>query len=136
MPTPTKKAPVKKAGGTGGGPGSRGPTRVNYAVTPVNEMAEPIHGTGGNRARYVKLMQPLLEHPGQLFLLAEYQAEQGATRVKSQIVNGKTEVPEGPDAWELTAIKTNVADGEGGTTVGSHLYARYIGDGGGGADSE
>lgn len=125
MPTPTKKKTATKTEGQGAG--SRGPTKVSYPAKPVEEMAEEVKKGSGNRARYMNLMQPLVDQPGQLFLLAEYQAETGASRVKNQITKGKTEVPGGADAWELTAIKTTVDDGEGGETIGSHLYAKYIG---------
>lgn len=108
----------------------RGPTKVNYAAKPVDTMAEAVKPNTGNRARYMNLMQPLTEQPGQLFLLAEYQAETGANRVKNQIQKGNTEVPGGAEAWELTAVKTTVTDGEGNETIGSHLYVKYVGEGG------
>lgn len=127
MPTPKKK--TSNSDST---PTKRGPTKVNYAAKPVDTMAEAVKSNTGNRARYMNLMQPLTEQPGQLFLLAEYQAETGANRVKNQIQKGNTEVPGGSEAWELTAVKTTVDDGEGGETIGSHLYARYIGDDEGG----
>lgn len=130
MATPTKKKTTTKSDestGGSGGKGSRGPTKVQYPAKPVEEMAEPIKRQSGGHQRYMRLMEPLVESPGQLFLLAEYQAETGANRVKNQIAKGKTEVPGGPDAWELTAVRTEVPDGEGGTTIGSHLYGEYLG---------
>lgn len=120
--------PKKKTASSDSTPTKRGPTKVNYPAKPVDIMAEAVKSSGGGRARYMNLMQPLVESPGQLFLLAEYQAETGASRVKNQIQKGNTEVPGGADAWELTAVKTTVADGEGGETIGSHLYAKYVGD--------
>lgn len=124
MATPKKKTASNSDSETT----KRGPTKVNYPAKAVTEMAEAVKGGGGGRARYMNLMQPLVEQPGQLFLLAEYQAETGANRVKNQITKGNTEVPGGADAWELTAVKTTVTDGDGNETIGSHLYVKYVGE--------
>lgn len=126
MPTPTKKKTTTTAAKDE--TTKRGPTKVNYPAKAVTEMAEAVKPTSGNRARYMNLMQPLTEQPGQLFLLAEYQAETGANRVKNQIQKGNTDVPGGAEAWELTAVKTTVQDADGNDTIGSHLYVKYIGE--------
>jgi hypothetical protein len=127
MPTPTKKAPTKKAATNAGGDSASTPgggRGVEYPVEAVTEMVEAAETSHGNKARYRKLMVPLTEQVGQLFKLAVFTSAGGARRVAGQMKNGKTEVPGDPNDWEFTAIVPK--DGEG-----SILYVRYLGEGNG-----
>lgn len=119
MPTPKKKSATTTTSTTpGGGKG------VEYPVEAVEEMEEAAPSSQGGKARYRKILAPLMDSPGQLFKLAVFTSEGGARRVAGQMRNGKTEVPGEVNDWEFTAIKPK--DGEG-----SILYVKYLGEGNG-----
>lgn len=112
MPTPKKKAPVKKAAVPRG--------RAEYPVEKVDELAEPLPPRG-NKAQYLTLLGPLMEDPGQRYLVGVYTSTGGAARVKRQIQAGKTLVPGEVGDWDFETVRTNIAP----NTPGSHLYATY-----------
>lgn len=121
--------PKKKTAST---PGVKKGTKntAKYPVSAVSEIAEELPRSG-NRARYEKLMGPLVEDVGQTYLLGVFTSTGGARRVANQMRKGKTAVPGGVvENWEITAIKTMVDDpaNEGEQTEGSHLYVKYLGE--------
>ena len=136
MPTPTKKTATKSASTGNGSPSTTstgaGGKGVEYPVEAVDEMVEEIVTTG-NKARYRKLLAPLMEQEGQLFKLAVFTSTGGARRVAGQFRNGKTTIPGEINDWEFTPRKA-VIDDEG--TEGSILYAKYLGEGNGPATDE
>lgn len=120
--------PKKKTASTGGtGTITKGNRGVEYPVEAVEEMEEEIT-TPTNKARYRKLMEPLTEQVGQLFKLAVFVSDGGARRVAGQMRKGKTEVPGDPNDWEFKPIKAKINDAG---DVGSILYVKYLGEGGG-----
>ena len=102
----TKKAPKTR-------------TQPEYVMQPVDEIPPSEDSRG---LRYFELLSPMVEHPGQTYLIAHYATDAGASAVKRQLVRGKRTIPAGK--WEF-ASRTWLDPDTG--IRRSSLYGMYVG---------